>query len=444
MRYLPHTEADIQAMLHAVGVGSIDDLFAQIPGECRRRRPLNLPPALSEWDLDRHMEHLAGATATAPEYKIFLGAGSYDHHIPETIKQLLRRGEFSTAYTPYQPEVSQGTLQAIYEYQTLVGRLLGMEVANASMYDGASALAEALLMAIRVTKRRRVALSLAVHPHYRQVVETYLRPAGFEIVLLPYGADGRTDLTSLAHTADLAAVAVQSPNFFGCVEDLKAVEAATHAQAGTLMITAFSEPLAYGLYQAPGRLGADIVCGEGQSLGIPRSFGGPGVGLFACRQEHVRSMPGRLVGQTVDLEDRRGFVLTLSTREQHIRRERATSNICTNQGLCALAAAMYMASLGGSGFRQLARLNYDTAGYLKSALYKAGVALPFSAPTFNEFVVRLPAGSQRRYQQLLERRIVAGLPLAKYFPELSDHYLLCATETSRKQDLDLLVQEVTR
>ncbi len=444
MRYLPHTEADIQAMLGAVGVGSIDDLFAQIPGECRRRRPLSLPPALSEWDLDRHMEQLAGATATAPEYKLFLGAGSYDHHIPETIKQLLRRGEFFTAYTPYQPEVSQGTLQAIYEYQTLVGRLLGMEVANASMYDGASALAEALLMAIRVTKRKRVALSRAVHPHYRQVVETYLRPAGFEIVLLPYGADGRTDLSGLADEAELAAVAVQSPNFFGCVEDLKAVAAATHAQADRLMITAFSEPLAYGLYQAPGRLGADIVCGEGQSLGIPRSFGGPGVGLFACREAHMRSMPGRLVGRTVDLEGRRGFVLTLSTREQHIRRERATSNICTNQGLCALAAAMFMASLGGSGFRRLARLNYDTAGYLKGALQAAGIALPFSAPTFNEFVVRLPAGSQSRYQQLLARRIVAGLPLGQYFPEPSDHYLLCATETSRKQDLDLLVQEVTR
>ena len=444
MRYLPHTEADIQAMLGTVGVGSIDDLFAPIPQDCRRSTPLNLPTALSEWDLDRHMERLVEATATAPAYKIFLGAGSYDHYIPETIKQLLRRGEFFTAYTPYQPEVSQGTLQAIYEYQTLVGRLLGMEVANASMYDGASALAEALLMAIRITKRRKVALSRAVHPHYRQVVATYLRPAGFEIVLLPYGADGRTDLSSLADMAELAAVAVQSPNFFGCVEDLKAVEAATHAQAGTLMITTFSEPLAYGLYQAPGRLGADIVCGEGQSLGIARSFGGPGVGLFACRQEHIRSMPGRLVGQTVDLEGRRGFVLTLSTREQHIRRERATSNICTNQGLCALAAAMHMASLGGSGFRQLARLNYDTAGYLKTALQAAGVKIPFCAPTFNEFVVRLPAGSRTRYQRLLERRIVAGLPLEQYFPELSDHYLLCATETSRKQDLDLLVQEVAR
>jgi glycine dehydrogenase subunit 1 len=444
MRYMPHTDADIQAMLAAVGAQHLDDLFSAIPADCRRPRPLNLPAALSEWDLDRHMEELAGTTATAPAYTIFLGAGSYDHHIPETIKQLLRRGEFFTAYTPYQPEVSQGTLQAIYEYQTLVGRLLAMEVANASMYDGASALAEALLMALRITKRRRVALSLAIHPHYRQVVETYLRPTGFEIVLLPYGTDGCTDLTALAGEMDLAAVAVQSPNFFGCVEDLKSVAAATHAHADTLMIAAFSEPLAFGLYEAPGRLGADIVCGEGQSLGVPRSFGGPGVGLFACRMQHLRSMPGRLVGQTVDLEGRRGFVLTLSTREQHIRRERATSNICTNQGLCALAAAMYMSSLGGSGFRQLARLNYDAAGYLRGALQKAGVTMPFGAPTFNEFVVRLAPGSKDLYQRLLERRIVAGLPLEKYYPELADHYLLCATETSRKQDLDLLVQEVTQ
>jgi glycine dehydrogenase subunit 1 len=443
MRYLPHTEEDIRVMLAAVGVGRMDELFAQVPDECRRLQPPDLPPPLSEWDLDRHMEQLAGATATGPAHMLFLGAGSYDHHIPETIKQLLRRGEFFTAYTPYQPEVSQGTLQAIYEYQTLVGRLLGMEVANASMYDGASALAEALLMAIRITKRRRVAVSRAVHPHYRQVAETYLRPAGFEIVLLPFGADGRTDLSGLAELSDLAAVAVQSPNFFGCVEDLKAAAAAAHARTGTMLITSFSEPLAYGLFEAPGRLGADIVCGEGQSLGIPRSFGGPGVGLFACRMEHLRSMPGRLVGRTVDIEGRRGFVLTLSTREQHIRRERATSNICTNQGLCALAAAMYMACLGGSGFRQLARLNYDTAGYLKEALKGAGLALPFAAPTFNEFVVRLPAGSRHRYQDLLERRIVFGLPLEKYYPELSDHYLLCATETSRKQDMDLLVQEVT-
>ena len=443
MRYMPHTEADIKAMLAAVGAEEIEALFVDIPSDCRRKTPLNLPPALSEWELDRHMEQIAAQTAIGPDCKIFLGAGSYDHHIPETIKQLLRRGELYTAYTPYQPEVSQGTLQAIYEYQTLVCRLLGMEVANASMYDGASALAEALLMAIRTTKRKRVAVSKVVNPLYRHVVDTYLRPTGFEVIELPYGTDGRTDLSALADQTDMAAVALQSPNFFGCIEDLKAAEKEIHKDGTTLMITAFSEPLAFGLYEAPGRLGADIVCGEGQSLGIPRSFGGPGVGLFACRQKYVRSMPGRLVGRTVDTEGRRGFVLTLSTREQHIRRERATSNICTNQGLCALATAMYMASLGRTGFRQLARLNFDKAGYLKQTLTEAGIEAPFSAPGFNEFVIRLPHPSGKRYAQLADAGLVAGLPLEKYYPELPDHYLLCATETSSKADMDALVKEVT-
>jgi glycine dehydrogenase subunit 1 len=443
MRYLPHTDADITAMLAAVGCSHLEELFDEIPAGCRRAAPLELPQPLSEWALDRHMETLAAGTAAAPDYSIFLGAGSYDHHIPETIKQLLRRGEFFTAYTPYQPEVSQGTLQAIYEYQTLVARLLGMEAANASMYDGASALAEALLMAVRITRRKRLAVSRAIHPHYRQVVETYLRPTGLEIICLPHGTDGRTDLAALAGIDDLAAVAVQSPNFFGCIEDLGAVAQAAGADGTTLMVTCFSEPLAYGLYRAPGQLGADIVCGEGQSLGIPPSFGGPGLGLFACRMAHVRAMPGRLVGKTVDVEGQRGFVLTLATREQHIRRERATSNICTNQGLCAMAAAMYMASLGGSGFRQLARINYDKTGYLKNALQAAGVTAPFSAPFFNEFVIRLPAGSEATYRRLMDRRIIAGLPLVEFYPELADHYLLCVTETCDKAQMDRLVREVT-
>jgi glycine dehydrogenase subunit 1 len=444
MRYLPHTGTDISAMLTAVGARRLEDLFDHIPAECRRAKPLNLPPALTEWELDHHMEAMAQETAVPPSYKIFLGAGSYDHHIPETIKQLLRRGEFYTAYTPYQPEVSQGTLQAIYEYQTLVCHLLGTEVANASMYDGASALAEALLMALRVTKRKRVAVSRAIHPHYRKVVETYFHPTGVDIVALPFGPDGRTDLSALAAQTDLAAVALQSPNFFGCIEDLQAADQAIHAESDRLMIVCFTEPLAFGLYQAPGHLGADIVCGEGQSLGIPKSFGGPGLGLFGCRLAHVRGMPGRLVGKTTDIEGRRGFVLTLSTREQHIRRERATSNICTNQGLCATAAAMYMASLGGTGFRQLARLNYDKAGYLKTELQKAGLGTPFSAPVFNEFVARFTGDAADRYQRLIAKKIIAGLPMEKYYPELKDHYLLCVTETSGKADMDLLIQEVAR
>ena len=442
MRYLPHTKEDIKAMLEAVGLKDLDDLFTPIPEDCRRKAPLNLPPPKSEWELDRYMDSLAADMAVAPDYKIYLGAGSYDHHIPEVVKQLLRRGEIFTAYTPYQPEVSQGTLQGIYEYQTLITRLLAMEVANASMYDGASALAEALLMAIRVTRRRKIAVSGAIHPHYRQVVATYFEPTGYEIVLLPHGADGRTVLDNLPDVAELAAVAVQSPNFFGCLEDLAAVSKAVRGDSKTLMVTAFSEPLAFGIYTPPGKYGADIVCGEGQSLGNARSFGGPGLGIFATRKKYVRTMPGRLVGKTVDRDGRRGFVLTLSTREQHIRREKATSNICSNQGLCATAAAMYMACLGGSGFGELARLNFDKAEYLKAALKDAGAEIPFSAPTFNEFVVKLPGDSQAVYNRLLKKKIVAGLPLEPYYPRLAGHYLICVTETASREDLDQLVKEV--
>ena len=443
MRYLPHTNEEIAHMLKQVGAGQIDDLFGHIPENCRRQSELDLPGPKTEWELDRHMDGLAAATATTPAYNMFMGAGSYHHYIPEANKQLLRRGELFTAYTPYQPEVSQGTLQAIFEYQTLVARLLGMEVANASMYDGASALAEALLMAIRVTKQKRIAVSRAIHPLYRQVVATYLHPTGLEIVELDYDPDGRTDLAPLEKETGLAAVALQSPNFFGCVEDLGHAEALVHTDPKTMMVVGFSEPLAYGLYKAPGQLGADIVCGEGQSLGLPRSFGGPGVGLFACRTKQIRSMPGRLVGQTVDSDNQRGFVLTLSTREQHIRREKATSNICTNQGLCATAAAMYMAALGGTGFKKLARLNYDKAGYLKTELEKVGIAAAFEAPVFNEFVVRMAPDSNRVYQRLLDHHIIAGLPLEGFYPDLEDHYLLCVTETSTKADMDILVKELS-
>jgi glycine dehydrogenase subunit 1 len=442
MRYLPHTREDIAAMLKVVGVQRLEDLFSTVPDDCCSLVELNLPEPMSEWDLNDHMNRLARTMAVGPEYKIFLGAGSYDHFIPEAMRHLLLRSEFFTAYTPYQPEISQGTLQAIFEYQTLIARLLGMDVANASLYDGASGLAEALLMAVRIAKRKRVALSTAVHPLYRRVVKTYFAASGFEVVELPYGRDGRTDLGALSALGELAGVAVQSPNFFGCIEDLETVGNAVHADPKSLFVTAFSEPLAYGLLKNPGSLGADIVCGEGQSLGIPRSFGGPGLGVFAVRKKYVRSMPGRLVGQTVDQEGKRGFVLTLSTREQHIRRERATSNICSNQGLCATAATMYMALLGGTGFRELASLNRDKCQYLKRALVRAGCRIPFEAPTFNEFVVRFPEGAEKTCNRLLAKKIVAGLPLGPYYPELADCALLCATETSPKADMDALVKEV--
>ena len=359
MRYLPHTREEIAEMLAVVGKGSLDELFGSIPPECRFDGEIPIPAGLSEWQLNDLVRQLAALMTVGPDHCVLVGAGRYHHHIPETIPALVGRSEFLTAYTPYQPEIAQGTLQGIFEYQTLTARLLGMDVANASIYDGASALAEALLMGLRAVKNsRRVAVSAAVHPHYRAVARSYLQSTDFELVELPFGPDGRTDFSSLAGMTGLAAVAVQSPNFFGVVEDQAAAAAAIHA-AGALFVSCFTEPLAYGLMKNPGQCGADIVCGEGQSLGMPVSFGGAALGMFACRQEYLRNMPGRLVGETVDLEGRRGFVLTLSTREQHIRREKATSNICSNQGICAMIAAMYMASLGGGGIRETARLNYD-------------------------------------------------------------------------------------
>ncbi len=439
MRYFPHTDEDIASMLGAIGLERIEDLFAPVPEECRFSGKLRLPEAMSEWALEEHMGRLADTLAAAPEYSLFLGAGSYDHYIPATVSSLMGRSEFVTSYTPYQPEMLQGTLQGIYEYQTLAARLLGMEIATASHYDGATALAEALLMAIRITGRKKAALSRAIHPHYRQVIRTYFAPTGYELLELPFEATGLTDLSPLAGRKDLAAVALHSPNFFGCIEAIGAAAEASHA-GGALLVAGFTEALAFGLLKSPGSQGADIAAGEGQSLGIPRSFGGPALGMLASRKQYMRSLPGRLVGQTKDRDGKRGFVLTLATREQHIRREKATSNICSNNSLCALTAAAYMASLGGTGFRRLASLNHDKAEYLKGALRDAGCAIPFSAPTFNEFVVGLP-GFEARYRRLIEKKIVAGLPLGGYYPELAGHTLLCATETCSRADMDRLVRE---
>ena len=441
MRYLPHTPKDIATMLQAVGMPDLDGLFSTIPDACKRTDTLDIPE-LTEWELNDHMAALAGRMVSSADYKMFAGAGSYQHYIPEVTRYLLSRSEFVTAYTPYQPEISQGTLQGIFEYQTLICRLLGMDVANASLYDGAMAVAEALLMAIRIGRRKKtVAVSSLVNPYYRKVVETYFAPTEFTITWLPYRKDGTTDLSGLDQIEGLAGVAVQSPNFFGCIEDLKAAGKAIHAQ-DAIFITCFSEPLAYGVLKAPGAQDADIVCGEGQSLGIPQSFGGPGLGIFAAKQQYVRNLPGRLVGQTVDADGKRGFVLTLSTREQHIRREKATSNICSNQSLCAMAAGMYMAALGGTGFRELASLNHDKAEYLKAALQAAGLEIPFASATFNEFVVKFPEGFDQRWQDLLQKRILAGIPMVCYYPELANHYLLCVTETRSKDDMDAFVKEV--
>ncbi|GAB4340707.1 MAG: aminomethyl-transferring glycine dehydrogenase subunit GcvPA [Candidatus Abyssubacteria bacterium] len=439
MRFLPHTDEEVASMLKTVGAANLDELFSTVPDDCRYRGELNLPGPLTEWELKDHMAALSGHHGC----KAFIGAGSYEHHIPETVSYLASRSEFVTAYTPYQPEVSQGTLQAIYEYQTLTARLLGMEVANASLYDGASALAEALLMAIRVTRRGRVAVSRLVHPFYRRVVQTYFAPTGYEVVELAYNEEGRTDLSDIGAQDEFAAIAVQSPNFFGIVERIDEAARKAH-ERGALCVIAFTEPLAYGILKSPGQLGADVACGEGQSLGIPQWFGGPGLGMFATKMDYVRNMPGRLVGQTVDAHGKRGFVLTLATREQHIRREKATSNICTNHSLCALTSAIYMASLGGSGIRKLARLNYDKAEYLKSALNRVGCTIAFPSATFNEFVVKYPNDARSTYEKLLEKKMLAGLPLDAYYPELSGQYLLCVTETKSREDMDVFVREVAR
>lgn len=441
MRYLPHTQADIDDMLAVAGADSMEGLFASIPKDCLRKAPMVLPEPLTEWELNRRMNGLSASMAVSPEYQVYLGAGSYEHFVPQIIPYLLSRSEFCTAYTPYQPEISQGTLQAIFEYQTLTARLLGMEVSNASLYDGASALAEAMLMAVRITRRSRVAISRLVHPFYRQVVRTYLEPSDCELIELPYMENGRTDTSPLEGMDDVAGIAVQSPNFFGCIEDLESIAGRIHSTGG-LMVACFTEPIAYGMLKSPGSLGADIACGEGQSLGLPQSLGGPGLGMLACKKDYMRSIPGRLVGQTTDVSGKRGFVLTLATREQHIRREKATSNICTNSNLCAVGAAMYMASLGGKGLNQLARLNHDKSDYLKTRLGKEAGIIPFSGPTFNEFVVKFSPGFESVYTKLLERRIVAGLSLERFYPELSNHYLMCVTETKTRTDLDAFVKEV--
>ncbi|MDY6950987.1 MAG: aminomethyl-transferring glycine dehydrogenase subunit GcvPA [Thermodesulfobacteriota bacterium] len=443
MRYLPHTSEDMASMLEVVGADDLDDLFSTIPEECRFKGPLDLPEALTEWELNDHMEGLSQKMAVSPGYKVFMGAGSYEHFIPASVSYLLGRSEFVTSYTPYQPEMSQGTLQAIYEYQSLAARLLGMEVATASHYDGAAALAEALLMAVRVTKKKRVVLSSLIHPLYRRVVRTYFEPTGYDVTELGYLQNGTTDLAGLGDMDDLAAVAIQSPNFLGCIEDLEPIGEKVHEKKA-LFVASFTEALAYGLLKSPGSQGADIVAGEGQSLGIPRSFGGPALGMLASSKKYMRSLPGRLVGLTKDLDGKRGFVLTLATREQHIRREKATSNICTNNSLCALAAAMYMASVGGTGIGELARLNHDKAEYLKEELKKQGCDIPFESATFNEFVVAFPGDSEGVYDRLLEKKIVAGLPLAPYYPELANHLLLCVTETRTKEEMDALVREVQR
>jgi glycine dehydrogenase subunit 1 len=447
MRYLPHTPEEIDQMLAVVGQPSVDALFdASIPEKARLGRPLEVGAALDEPALMRHLESLAGRN-TGATLTSFLGAGAYDHHIPPAVDQLLLRSEFYTAYTPYQPEVSQGTLQGIFEFQTIVSELFGLPLANASMYDGASSAAEAVLMARRLTKRDHVLLSESVHPEYREVVETYLRSigAGDQIRTIPMGADGLDDAAAIAAAIDdqTAVVLLGYPTFFGTVSDVRAVVQSAH-ERGALVVTATSEPYALALLESPGALGVDIAVGEGQPIATTPQFGGPGVGLFACREsrEMLQQIPGRLCGQTVDRNGKVGYVLTLVTREQFIRRERATSNICTNQGLLALALTIRVALLGKRGFIETAQQCLAKTEYLKAEIAKIpGFSLVYpQARTFNEVAIQAPSEASAVLERLVAKGFLGGYDLGRSFADRKNQLLVAVTERHTRDDLDGFLQ----
>jgi len=434
MDYTGITEHELREMLAIIGVKSIDDLFADIPESIRLKKLLDLPGALSDIEVEKLVAGMASRNCIMNS---FLGAGAYRHHVPAVVDQLSLRGEFFTAYTPYQPEVSQGTLTAIFEYQTMICRFTALDVANASLYDGATATAEAVLMSLRSGDKNRVVVSDAVHPHYRALLRTYLWANGVELVeISSNGGITAPGDAAAALDADTAALVVQSPNFFGCIEDVAAHAAKAHA-AKAHLIQVITEPLSLGLLKKPGEMGVDIACGEAQSLGNYVGFGGPMLGFMAAKAEFMRRMPGRLVGRTVDEQGREAYVLTLQTREQHIRRERATSNICSNEGLCALRAVIYLSMLGNR-ISDLAALNHRLAAWLKHRLEEKGFTGAFAAPYFNEFVVRLE-GAKRICDRLRGDGIQVGLPLEEYYPTMKDCLLVCATEMNTPEEIDRLI-----
>jgi glycine dehydrogenase subunit 1 len=440
MRYIPNTDGDIAAMLETIGVPDVEALFAQVPRRHLLGRALELPAPLSEKDLLDRLAALGSKNANVRERASFLGAGAYHHFIPAAVSALAGRAEFCTAYTPYQPEISQGTLMGSFEFQSYMCMLTGMDVSNASMYDGASSAAEAALMALRIRKKGSLVLSSAVHPDYRTVIGTYCGRHYSGVIEAPFDAAGRTDLGFVKESLEGAAcLLVQYPNFLGVIERLGELGAAAK-EAGTIFVVLFTEPVAYGILRPPGEFGADIVCGEAQSLGLPPGFGGPHLGVLTTRKEHLRNLPGRIVGMGTDNQGRTAFTLTLTAREQHIRREKATSNICTNEGLCALTAAVYLSSLGKQGFRELALINHRRAEFAKKTLSAIpGVRLGFDAPTFNEFVVRLPADPERVVEELASPRrggFLAGVPLGRYHPGLDDCLLLAFTEMNSETEID--------
>ena len=440
MTYVPNTTAEQQTMLRSVGAETIEDLLAPIPKAVRLQRPLNLPAALPEPDLKRLMQGMAELNADLDHYPSFLGAGSYDHVVPSAVPHLVKRSEFYTSYTPYQPEFSQGMLQAMYEYQTMICQISGMDVANASLYDGSTGVVEASLLAVGPSGRGEVLVSRALDPQYRATLRTYAWARGFTVreIELDHGA---TSLAALedALGSETRAVIVQQPNFLGVLEDVRAIERLVHT-TGALYVVAVTEPASLGVLASPGSYGADIFVGEGQSLGSPLGYGGPALGLFATRDEYVRRLPGRLVGRTVDDRGQTGYVLTLQTREQHIRRERATSNICTNQALLALAATVYLSALGKQGFRELGELCARKAHYAQERICSVSGFKPlFSRPFFDEFAVTTPMPVEVLNAGLRERGIIGGYDLSQTYPELSDAALFCVTEGRTRDEIDTLV-----
>lgn len=434
MRYLPLTPADRRDMLAVIGATSIEDLFRDVPAEAKRAGLVELPRAQGELEVERFLKGLAAENTPAGQTAFFIGAGAYRHHVPATVDHIIQRSEFLTTYTPYQPEIAQGTLQYLFEFQTQVALLTGMDVANASMYDGSTACAEAALMACRVTKRAKVVLSGGLHPHYAAVTKLVCAANGIAVAEAAPAIDGEAAVLDLLD-AETACVIVQSPNVFGAATDLSEISAAAHAK-GALSIAVFTECLSLGLIEPPGTQGADIVVGEGQSIGNALNFGGPYVGLFATREKFVRQMPGRLCGETVDAEGKRGFTLTLSTREQHIRREKATSNICTNSGLCALAWTIHMTLLGEAGLRKLAALNHERACDLADALAAVSGVEVLTERFFNEFAIRTPKPAADVVEALAARGVLAGVPYARLNPgHMQDVLLVCATETNTHADI---------
>ena len=443
MRYLPLTQDNRTEMLGVIGAATIDDLFVDVPAEARLSGPISgLPFHASEMAVERHMGALAAQNLSAGTAPFFLGAGAYRHHIPASVDHLIQRGEFLTAYTPYQPEIAQGTLQVLFEFQTQVARLFGVEIANASMYDGSTACWEAVAMAGRVTKRSRAVLCRGLHPHYAATVATMAKFTGDTIDYRTPKLEADADTAGLIAAIDdqTSCVVVQYPDILGRIPDLAAIAEAAHAK-GALLVAVVTEPVALGLLEAPGNLGADIVVGEGQSIGVGLQFGGPYLGLFGCREKFVRQMPGRLCGETVDAEGKRGFVLTLATREQHIRREKATSNICTNAGLCALAFSVHMTLLGGTGLAKLARVNHAKAQQAAQRLAQVPGVSVLNTAYFNEFTVILPRDARDVVRELADRKVLGGVSLGRLFPaesELANGLLITATECTTAEDIEAL------